>query len=101
MATKIDEPVRKKHVALTPQANAFIYSQPANAGLARLAALRAHMTDAEGKDPALARRNRRFADHVESMQRRNLARIMERPDSQEYKDYIVHPNSFGNNLKTI
>ena len=61
------------------------------AGRARLSALRAHMAETEKASPALARRNRRFAAHVESMQRRNLARIMAHPDSQEYKDYIEHP----------
>jgi len=60
-------------------------------GRARLSALRARMAEEETADPALARRNRRFAAHVESMQRRNIARIMANPDSQEYKDYVEYP----------
>lgn len=66
-----------------------------NKGEANWEMLKAIAKTGEAESPALKRRGEKFRAALAARQERNLARIMARPGSMAYRDYIETPARFG------
>ncbi|MBQ9430137.1 MAG: hypothetical protein IJU44_01160 [Kiritimatiellae bacterium] len=64
-------------------------------GVANWERLQKFVSLAEEASPSLKRFGERFSRRLAASQAKNLARIMENPDSREYKDYIEFPERFS------
>jgi hypothetical protein len=55
------------------------------------ATLQAFVTKAQASDVSLAKKTARFAESFSRRQKRETERILSRPESKAYKDYILTP----------
>ena len=60
-------------------------------GVKNWAGLQKFMLNAEAADPVLAKRNARFSAALKKRQKRETKRILSRPGSKAYRDYMATP----------
>lgn len=66
-----------------------------NKGVANWEMLKAIAETGEAESPSLKRSGEKFRAALAARQERNLARIMARPGSVAYRDYVETPARFG------